>query len=84
MALTARGFWRFVAGLLLLGCSTTTAGAGAPEDARRAYDAGHFTDAMGIWAELSRQGDAGGAFGIGLLYDLGNGTQENPEAAFYW
>jgi TPR repeat protein len=84
LALTARGFWRFVAGLLLLDCSTTTAGAGAPADARRAYDAGHFTDAMGIWAELSRQGDAGGAFGIGLLYDLGNGTQENPEAAFYW
>ena len=60
------------------------AAAGAPEDARRAYDAGHFTDAMGLWAELSRQGDAGGAFGIGLLYDLGNGTPENPEAAFYW
>ncbi len=60
------------------------AAAGAPEDARRAYDAGRFTDAMGLWAELSRQGDAGGAFGIGLLYDLGNGTPENPEAAFYW
>ena len=58
--------------------------AGAPEDERRAYDAGRFTDAMGLWAELSCQGDPGGAFGIGLLYDLGNGTPENPEAAFYW
>jgi TPR repeat protein len=84
LALIARRFWRFAAGFLMLGSSTTPAAAGIPEDARRAYDAGRFTDAMGLWAELSRQGDPAGAFGIGLLYDLGNGTPDDPEAAFYW
>ena len=54
------------------------------EDGRRAYDAGQFTDAMGIWAELSRQGDAEAEFGLGLLYDLGNGTPPSPETAFLW
>jgi len=70
--------------MLLLGLAATPGGAAAPEDARRAYDAGRFTDAMGIWAELSRQGDAEAAFSIGLLYDVGNGTRQNAEAAFFW
>ncbi len=39
---------------------------------------------MGIWAELSRQGSAEASFGLGLLYDLGNGTQEDPATAFFW
>ena len=54
------------------------------EDARRAYDAGRFTDAMGIWADLSRQDNASAAFGLGLLYDLGNGVPEDPAHAFIW
>jgi hypothetical protein len=58
--------------------------AATPEDARRAYDAGRFTDAMGIWAQLSTQGNAEAAYGIGMLYDLGNGTREDPSAAFSW
>jgi hypothetical protein len=39
---------------------------------------------MGIWAELSRQGNGEAEFGLGLFYDLGNGTQTNPESAFFW
>jgi TPR repeat protein len=39
---------------------------------------------MGMWSELSRQGSAEAAFGIGLLYDLGNGTREDPDAALFW
>ncbi len=58
--------------------------AATPEDGRRAYDAGHYSDAMGIWAELSRQGSAESAFGLGLLYDLGNGIQQDSELAFFW
>ncbi len=60
------------------------AGAVTPEDGRRAYDAGRFTDAMGIWAELSRQGNAEAALGLGWLYDLGNGTPASSETAFVW
>lgn len=80
MALNLAGTCR----LLILSLWPVVAFAGTPEDARRAYDAGHFTDAMGIWDQLSRQGNAEAAFGLGMLYDLGNGTPEDPEAAFFW
>lgn len=71
-----------VAGALLGGVSSTSTHAGPPEDARRAYDAGRFTNAMGIWAQLGREGNAEAELGLGLLYDQGNATPENPEAAF--
>ncbi len=70
--------------MLALSLCPRSAGAAGPEDGRRAYEAGHFTDAMGIWSELSRQGNAEAEFGLGLLYDLGNGTSKNPEIAFTW
>ena len=76
--------WRCAAVTLGFGFATLPAHAGTPEDGRRAYDGGNFTDAMGIWADLSRQGDAQAEFGLGLLYDLGNGTQANPQTAFFW
>ncbi len=75
--------WLIPAGLLLL-LWPTLATAATPEDARRAYDAGRFTDAMGIWNQLTRQGNAEAEFGLGLLYDLGNGTPEDPGSAFAW
>jgi hypothetical protein len=58
--------------------------AATPEEARRAYDAGNFSDAMGAWAELSREGNAEAEFGLGLMYDLGNGIRENPQTALFW
>lgn len=70
--------------MLLLGLWWMPAVAATPEDGRRAYDAGHFSDALGIWAELSHAGNAEAEFGLGLLYDLGNGTREDPETAFFW
>lgn len=72
------------AGALLVGLWPIAAGAATPADGRRAYDAGRFTDAMGIWAQLSHEGSAEAQLGLGLLYDLGNGTPENPEIAFVW
>lgn len=78
------GTCRFWIGLALLSLRAIPACAATPEDGRRAYDAGRFSDAMGIWAELSRQGNPEAAFGLGLLYDLGNGTPVNQEAAFFW
>ncbi|MDQ2763057.1 MAG: sel1 repeat family protein, partial [Pseudomonadota bacterium] len=84
MALTRARACRLVAGTLALGFCSSAAWAATAEDGRRAYDAGHFTDAMGIWAALSKEGNAGAAFGLGLLYDLGNGAPENPETAFFW
>jgi hypothetical protein len=84
LALTSDRACRFAAGMVVLGVYTMPATAATPEEGRRAYDAGHFTDAMGIWSALSRQGNAEAEFGLGLLYDLGNGTPEDPETAFFW
>lgn len=70
--------------MLLMCLCAPPARPASPEDARRAYDAGHFTDAMGIWSELSRSGNAEAAFGLGLLFDLGNGTKADPQTAFLW
>ena len=84
MALSARAACRLATGMLLLGLCSMSAVAATPEDGRRAYDAGHFSDALGIWAELSRAGNAEAEFGLGLLYDLGNGTAQDPETAFFW
>jgi hypothetical protein len=70
--------------MLVLGLCWMPAVAATPEDGRKAYDAGRFSDALGIWAELSRSGNAESEFGLGLLYDLGNGTAEDPETAFFW
>jgi TPR repeat protein len=39
---------------------------------------------MGIWASLSQQGSAEAEFGLGLLFDLGNGTPADPKVAFSW
>ena len=82
MALISSRTGGLAAGFLVFGVWSVAAGAATPEDGRRAYNAGHFTDAMGIWAKLSREGDAEAEFGLGLLYDLGNGTPEDPRSAF--
>ncbi len=54
------------------------------EDRQRVYDSGHFSDAKSFWAELNTRGSAEAAYGLGLLNDLGNGTPEDPVAAFFW
>jgi TPR repeat protein len=82
VALTDQGACRSAICVVLLGLSAIPAGAVTPEDGRRAYDAGRFTDAMGIWAELRQQGNAAAAFGLGMIFDLGNGTPADPESAF--
>ena len=84
MALSARAACRLAAGMLLMGLWAMPAVAATSEEGRRAYDAGHFSDALGIWAELSQAGNAEAEFGLGLLYDLGNGTAQDPETAFFW
>ena len=49
-----------------------------------AYAAGRFMDALRIWRPRAQQGDARAAFGLGLLYDLGEGVGQDAEAAFRW
>jgi len=49
-----------------------------------AYAAGRFIDALRIWRPRAEQGDARAAFGLGLLYDLGEGVAQDAAAAYRW
>jgi len=49
-----------------------------------AYAAGRFVDALRIWRPRAEQGDARAAFGLGLLYDLGEGVGQDAAAAYGW
>ena len=49
-----------------------------------AYAAGRFIDALRIWRPRAEQGDARAAFGLGLLYDLGEGVGQDAAAAYDW
>ena len=45
---------------------------------------GRFIDALRIWRPRAEQGDARAAFGLGLLYDLGEGVGQDAAAAHGW
>ena len=49
-----------------------------------AYAPGRFIDALRIWRPRAEQGDARAAFGLGLLYDLGEGVGQDAAAAHGW
>ena len=49
-----------------------------------AYAAGRFIDALRIWRPRADHGDARAAFGLGLLYDLGEGVGQDAAAAYSW
>lgn len=49
-----------------------------------AYAAGRFLEALRIWRPLAESGDPRAAFGLGLLYDLGEGVGQDAAAAFVW
>jgi hypothetical protein len=49
-----------------------------------AYAAGRFVDALRIWRPRAEQGDVRAAFGLGLLYDLGEGVGQDAAAAYSW
>ena len=49
-----------------------------------AYAAGRFVDALRIWRPRAEQGDVRAAFGLGLLYDLGEGVGQDAAAAYNW
>ena len=49
-----------------------------------AYAAGSFVEALRIWRPLAESGDPRAAYGLGLLYDLGEGVGQDAAAAFLW
>jgi hypothetical protein len=58
--------------------------AGSSDPGQSAYAAGRFIDALRIWRPRAEQGDARAAFGLGLLYDLGEGVGQDAAAAYGW
>jgi hypothetical protein len=56
----------------------------ASDPGQSAYAAGRFIDALRIWRPRAEQGDARAAFGLGLLYDLGEGVGQDAAAAYGW
>jgi hypothetical protein len=77
-------------GLLVFGPASAhavslDAKASDPDDpGQSAYAAGRFIDALRIWRSRADEGDARAAFGLGLLYDLGEGVGQDAAAAYGW
>jgi len=49
-----------------------------------AYATGRFVEALRIWRPLAESGDPRAAFGLGLLYDLGEGVGQDAATAYVW
>jgi Sel1 repeat len=49
-----------------------------------AYATGRFVEALRIWRPLAESGDPRAAFGLGLLYDLGEGVGQDAAVAYLW
>jgi Sel1 repeat len=63
---------------------TSDAGHSGYDVGQSAYAAGRFIDALRIWRPLADSGDPRAAFGLGLLYDLGEGVGQDAAAAYVW
>ena len=72
-----------VSGVLLL-LFASRAAAGPFEEGLLAYTQGDYQSALRIWRPLAEEGDAAAQFNIGLLYDTGQGIDEDPGAAAHW
>jgi hypothetical protein len=68
----------------MLFCIASHASAGSFADGQRAYDAGRFEDALGIWGPLAASGEVQAQFGLGLLHELGQGVPLDTAAAYGW
>ena len=71
-----------VAGLLI--ASAQSAASSPLEDARAAYQRGDYATAMTLLRPLADQGVAMAQFNVGLIYNLGQGVQQNYAEALKW
>lgn len=53
-------------------------------DGQRAFDAGRFEDARGIWEPLANRGDTEAQLGLALLHELGRGAPQDAALAYAW
>jgi hypothetical protein len=85
-------FVALTAALMLLGIdparadpnTSATTPRNSTDPGETAYADGRFVDALRIWRPRADAGDAAAEFGLGLLYDLGEGVGQDAAAAFSW
>ena len=49
-----------------------------------AYNSGDFTTALEVWKIVAERGDADAQFGLGYMYDNGEGVLQDYEEAAKW
>lgn len=79
--------WRLAWCPLLAVLATTpaaTSAAAATGDGWRAYDAGHYEDAVRAWTVEADAGSADAQFGLGVAYDLGRGVAPDARLACWY
>ena len=73
----------FAATILGLGFAAPVA-AGPGEDAMAAYAGGDYATALRLLRPLADQGDAQAQYNLGILYENGQGVQQNDAEAVKW
>ena len=64
--------------------SDSFAGAASLDDAREAYQSGHYSTALEILRPLAQQGNAIAQLNLGRMYLRGDGVPQNYAEAFQW
>lgn len=75
---------RILFAVLLVVADATGAAADSFEDGRSAYERGDYPQVMNLWHPLAAQGDAPAQFNLSLLYDKGEGAQQDAQEAVKW
>lgn len=70
--------------LCLLAGSAASAAADELEDGLVAYKRGDYAAAFALWKPLAEQGVAGVQYGIGTMYEYGQGVSQDLAEAMTW
>ncbi len=75
-----------VAGILFLAVALTPIAAvsGPFEDGLDAYNVGDYVTAWWLWRPLAGQGDAAAQYGLGVMYERGQGVRQDYVQAHMW
>ena len=75
---------RLVAMLVIAACTFQAKAEVTAEQALAAYEQGNFEEAFTLWQTLADGGNEEAQFQLGLMYDKGQGVNEDPAAAVQW
>ena len=73
-----------VAFVLILFLSPAAPGWGQTDEGYDAFNRGDYRTAYQIWQRLTKQGDAGAQYSLGLLYQNGLGVERHRATAAKW